>query len=207
MANSFDRARLVEAESRRIIEPLLELHTNGRYIYTDKGRLAKEFQRQYGDALITMKSSGEMLSVEMKAERKPSRNLFLEMWSNGSRYNFGWMAHCNADLLFYHFLDSDELYIMKMQHLKRWFWFGTGPTRRNGTSKTYKPGFVRFDLKRQTAYEQINDTWGCTVPIYNIENEVGLRKVNPMGLFSMSTNDLPSAPAANTAREKCRMTA
>lgn len=187
MANSFDQTKMVEAESRRIIEPLLELHTNGRYVYTDKGRLSKEFQRRYGDVLVNMAQRGDMLSVEMKAERKETGNLFLELFSNGSRYNFGWMAHSDADLLFYHFLDSDALYITDMQWLRSWFWFGIGPTRKNGSQRIHRPGFVRFEMKRQKTYSQMNDTWGCPVSVMVIKDEVGLKKVNPLGLFGMES--------------------
>lgn len=187
MANAFDSARRVEAESRRIVEPMLELHTNGRYVYTDKGRLAKEFQRRFGDVLISMAANGEMLSVEMKAEQRDSRNLFLEVFSNGSRYTFGWMAYCDADLLFYHFIDTDRLYITHMQRLRRWFWFGIGPRRANGETRIHTPGFVRFPPKRQNKYKQLNDTWGSCVPINVIKEEVGLRLVNPLGLFGMDS--------------------
>jgi hypothetical protein len=187
MANAFDQACRVESESRRIIEPLLDLHSNGRYVYTDKGRLAKEFQRKYGDALINMSGRGEMLSIEMKAERKRSENLFLEFWSNGSRFTFGWMAYSEADLLFYHFIDSDELYIADMQNLKRWFWFGIGPKRRSGSSVAHRPAYLRFEAKKQRTYDQKNDTWGCCAPISVIDKEVRLKKVNPMGLFGMES--------------------
>lgn len=187
MANAFDAARRVETESRQIIEPMLELHTNGRFVYTDKGRLAREFQRQYGDVLISMAANGELLSVEMKAERKESQNLFLEMFSNGERYTFGWMAYCDADLLFYHFLDADKLYIVHMQNLRRWFWFGMGPKRNSGESRRHVPGFVRFPPKRQTKYSQKNDTWGCCVPVSVIRQEVGIRLVNPLGLFGLDS--------------------
>jgi len=185
MGNAFHDARRVEVESRRIIEPMLELHTDGRFVYTDKGRLAKEFQRRFGDVLIRMAANGEMLSVDMKAERKDSANLFLEMWSNGQRYTFGWMAYSEADLLFYHFLESDRLYITHMQRLKRWFWFGVGPERKSGETRIHVPGFLRFPPKKQGKYKQLNDTWGCCVPVSVIRDEVGLRLVNPLGLFGL----------------------
>jgi hypothetical protein len=185
VANAFESARLIEAESRRIIEPMLELHTDGRFVYTDKGRLSRQFQKEFGDVLINMKDSGEMLSIEFKAERKSRENLFLEFWSNGSRYTFGWMAHSNADLLFYHFLESDELCIVKMQSLRRWFWFGEGPVRRSGKSHMYAPAFTLWPPKKQTKYSQMNDTWGCCVPKTVIRDQVGMRVVNPLGLFGM----------------------
>lgn len=185
MSNAFDQARAVERRSRNIIEPLLEQSTDGRFVYTDKGRLAREFQKKYGDVLINEKNSQELFSVEMKAEQKTSPNLFLEVWSNGSRYTLGWMFHCEADLLFYHFIDSDDLYIVKFQNLKRWFWFGIGPVRKSGKAMIHTPGFLRFNPKQQRSYIQKNDTWGSCVPISVISGEVGIKKFNPLGLFGM----------------------
>lgn len=65
MSNAFEQACHVENESRKIIEPLLEKHTDGRFVYTDKGRLAREFQSKYGDLLIQEKRGKEMLAVEL----------------------------------------------------------------------------------------------------------------------------------------------
>lgn len=186
MSNAFTEARKIEMESRKIIEPLLEKHTDGRFVYTDKGRLSKEFQLKYGDALINENKSGGFLSIEMKAERRATGNLFLETWSNGSVYRLGWMFHSDSDVLFYHFLNSDELYILKMQALKRWFWFGIGPKRRDGTIRIHIPGYIRFKQVKQREREQMNDTWGCLTPVKDLAQEVGLRKVNPLGLFGMS---------------------
>ena len=180
--NSFDIGRSIEKQSSSIIEPLLEEETNGRYVYTDKGRLAKEFQKKYGDVLIQEKKNNGMWSVEIKAECKRSDNFFIEFWSNGKRFSPGWMFSLDADLLFYHFLESDELYIMKFTNLKKWFFFGEGFTK---AGINYTPGYQRFPLKIQKKYEQLNDTWGQCIPIGVIKNEVGLKKINPLGLFGM----------------------
>lgn len=185
MSNAFEQACRVEIDSRAIIEPLLERHTNGRFVYTDKGRLAKEFQAKYGDLLIQEKRGKEMLAVEMKAERKSSPNLFLEIFSNGSRYKPGWMLGNEADLLFYHFLDADDLYIIKLPDLKNWFWFGIGPMRASGKRLHYLPAYMRWKHKQQKQYNQMNDTWGVLVPLANIAMEVGMKKVNPLGLFGI----------------------
>jgi len=183
MPNAFESAQLIERESRRILEPLLERSSDGRFVYTDKGRLAKEFQAHYGDVLIQEKRGKEMLAIEMKAERRATGNLFLELWSNGSQYKLGWMFTNNADLLFYHFLDSDEMYIIKLPDLKKWFWFGVGPVLRDGSTKKYQPGCFQFRHAVQQSYEQKNDTWGVIVPVNTIRFQVGMRKLNPLGLF------------------------
>lgn len=181
--NAFELGRNIEKQSRAIVEPLLDEATNGKFVYTDKGRLAVEFQKKYGDVLIQEKKSNGMWTVEIKAEKSPSPNFFLEHWSNGKWLTTGWMFTLQADLLFYHFLDSDELYIMKLPHLQRWFHFGEGFNKSEPC--LYRPGCERFPLKRQKKYDQLNDTWGRCVPIEVVRKEVGLKKFNPLGLFGM----------------------
>lgn len=178
--NAFEQGRSVERESRAIIEPFLEEHSDGRVVYTDRGRLAMEFQKQYGDVLIQDKKTGALWTIELKAEKRKSDNLFLEVWSNGSRLNTGWMFTSRADLLFYHFLESDELYIVKLPLLQRWFHFGEGI--KEGRPHQYQPGYERFPLKAQAKYNQMNDTWGKCVPISVIQREVRMKKVNPLAL-------------------------
>jgi hypothetical protein len=39
-------------------------------------------------------------------------------------------------------------------------------------------------MKQQKKYDQLNDTWGRLVPILVIQQEVGLKKINPLGLFN-----------------------
>jgi hypothetical protein len=183
VVNAFELGKNVEQKSRMILEPLLEQTTDGRFVYTDKGRLAVEFQKKYGDVLIQEKKTSAMWSIEVKAEEKSSPNLFLEVWSNGERYNPGWMTTCEADLLFYHFIESDELYISKLPILKKWFHFGKGFKGINEFQ--YEPGYKRFSMKMQKKYQQKNDTWGICVPVGVIEKEVGIKKINPLGLFDM----------------------
>lgn len=185
--SAFENCQSIERKSRAILEPMLEEATDGRFVYTDKGRLAVEFQKKYGDVLIQEKKNNGMWSVEMKAEMRPSPNLFLEHWSNGKRYTPGWMVTLEADLLFYHFIESDELYIVKLYQLKRWYHFGEGFKTINGIRGEcqYTPGFQKFPLKKQGKYQQMNDTWGICVPVEIIEKEVGLKKINPLGLFGM----------------------
>lgn len=181
MSNAFELGKTVEKRSREILEPILMERSDGRLVYTDKGRLASEFQKKYGDVLIQEKKQGDMWAVEIKAEEKSSPNLFLEHWSNGKWYTPGWMFTLSTDLLFYHFLESDELYIIKFENLKRWFHFGDGFSK---NSERHVPGCERFPMKKQKKYDQLNDTWGRPVPILVIQKEVGLKKINPLGLFN-----------------------
>lgn len=175
--NAFDQACETEKHSLKIILPWLEIHSNS-FVMTSKGRLSKELQKKYGDVFIQHKQ-GAIFTVEIKSENKWTGNLFLETFSNGSTYNPGWMYTLNADLLFYHFMDCNLLYIIKLDILKAWFFFGNGRkivTDLNNNlvvqDAQYVPGYQRFPQKRQNKYNQKNDTWGVCVPIEIISQEV-----------------------------------
>lgn len=165
MINAFVQASTVEAESLLALKPFIcQTAFDGQYILTDKGRLAKELQKTVGDAL--MKRNGEMYSVEIKAERENKYgNFFLETWSNRKWFTPGWMLTLNADILFYHFLEQDQLYIMNFQRLKEWAW--------------HQGGIYRFPEREQSKYDQRNDTWGRCVPIKVIGAEVGFSVWTP----------------------------
>lgn len=173
--NGFDQARGVEAESFAILKPFLEEHTNGRYVVTSKGPLARAYQQQCGDILLNDKG-GRLFAVELKAERRHTGNLFLETWSNRNLEcitdhtnrgtNPGWMVHLRASLLFYHFLDVDSLYILPFFKLKQWA-FG-----HNG-----QPGHIYdWPERPQSKYSQLNDTHGRLVSLAALK-ALGLVKV------------------------------
>lgn len=189
MPSSFDAAREIERRSVEILEPLLERQSGGRFVFTDKGRLAKEIQAKYGDVLMqSLKEGGALKALELKAEREKTGNFFLELFSNGSRYKLGWMWSNEADLLLYHFLDADELYIIDMPRLKRWFWFGETWVCKNGVARRERgpvvtPGFSSYRCVPQRRFEQRNDTWGVLADIHAVRKWVGAAIIQPQGLF------------------------
>lgn len=168
--NAFAQASLVEAKSLAILLPFLEEQADdGRLIMTAKGRLAPFLQEVIGD--IIMQKGGKLLSIEHKAEEHHTGNLFLETWSNrnlddnrnhiqiGS--NPGWLWKTRADLIFYHFLDVDALYVIDAFVLKRWaFGFGKPGDARYAEGQIYK-----CEERPQGKYVQANDTWGRLVPV------------------------------------------
>lgn len=180
--NAFEQARTVEAKAMAVILPFVkERAHDGQYIVTSKGRLAPYLQEVVGD--LAFNSDRETVwTVEVKAERRHTGNLFLELWSNrnlddrqshamrGS--NPGWMVKLRADLLFYYFLDTDQLYIFDFFRLKRWA-FGYADRQ---------PRLPSFGLKRQAAYDQANDTCGHIVSLDVLHREVGYRLVYPKQL-------------------------
>ncbi len=161
--SAFDEAKKVEARSLEILTPFIRARSNGgQFILIEKGRLALELQRQIGDAAFNARD-GVLWTVEVKAEEENKYgNFFLETWSNRARYTMGWMVTLNSDLLLYHFLKSDELYVMNFQNLKRWAW--------------WERRIYRYPEREQGKREQLNDTWGRCVPISVISREVGFRR-------------------------------
>lgn len=171
--NSFDQARSVEAEAFMRMRPFIEEQADsGQFVITDKGRLAPFLQEFVGDVL--MNRGGRIWSLELKAERRHTGNLFLETWSNrnlddagnhASRgSNPGWMLKTRADLLMYYFIDEDVLYVLSGLALKRWA-FGYG----EAAGHIY--GFREIKQKK---YQQANDTWGRLVSI-----DVLMREMQP----------------------------
>ena len=69
------------------------------------------------------------------------------------------MITLRADLLLYHFIDDDELYMIKLPDLQEWAFVD---------EKIYS-----YPEKCQKKREQLNDTWGRCVPIVDIKTQVG----------------------------------
>jgi hypothetical protein len=184
--SAFEEACSVEHESRKILEPLLELAAyNGRWVWNGKGRLARELQVSVGDVILNT-DADRIISVELKAERKSSRNLFCEAWSNRSRFNPGWMWKSDADLLLYHFLSSDELYSIDFQKLKRWF---------HDCENHSRPPWTQWPQALQGKYEQRNDTWGVLIPLDKIAAAVGFDLLHPVA-GAQATSHWPSTKTA-----------
>jgi hypothetical protein len=164
---AFALARSVEAKAISRLRPFLNEISGGRYVLTSKGPLSRVIQENLGDILLN-DSAGDCYSVELKSEYEDKyRNFYIETWSNRSRQNPGWIYKLTlVDLLFYYFIQSDELYVMNFQRLKMWF-------------DEHRDNHVE---KQQKKYDQLNDTWGICVPISLIMREVGLKKFNPLQL-------------------------
>lgn len=182
--SAFEDAKSVEAKSLLSLRPFLE-ETQGRYVLTNKGAASKLIQETLGDILFNDRN-GRLWSVEMKAERRWTGNLFLEVWSNrnlvdaenhsGRGSKPGWLLTTGADLLFWHFLDADKLVILNMLALKRWAFMT--PSRAlsepNGRGEcVQKPGRIwDFEEKVQSVHAQLNDTRGRIVPVAVLEREM-----------------------------------
>jgi len=165
--NAFSNASMVEAQSRVILKQFLQDSCEG-LVFTDKGKLAKLLQEIAGDVLVN--KNGSLYSIELKAEQSNLYgNLFIETWSNRNLENAiehatigsnpGWIYKSRADFLFYHFINTKELYVINFFRLKQWCF--------------YDYNLFKYPEKVQKKYTQKNDTWGVCVPIEDIMSILG----------------------------------
>ncbi len=184
--SAFEQACRVEEKSRKILEPLFDLAAyKGRWVWNGKGRLARELQGSVGDIIFNA-DPDRIYALELKAEERPSQNFFLEAWSNRSEFNPGWMWKSNADFLLYHFLSSDDLYVIDFQRLKRWF---------HDCENHSRPPWTQWRQALQGKYEQRNDTWGVLIPIEVIERAIGLDLLHPVNGLA-ATKSYPNSQKA-----------
>lgn len=165
---SFHECVKLEEESKAILLPdLQEWAKEGTLKFFDKSGDDCYEIHKYGDCELVSCETGKLVRVELKCERVDKHgNLFLETWSNRSKYRAGWMKTTLADFLVYHFLEDGKAYWIDMHKLKDWF-FRKHPT----------PGHPQLDLypERLTRADQPNDTWGRCVPIQDISREVEIK--------------------------------
>ena len=152
--------------------PILQAKAqDGRYLVVNKGPLAELLQRSVGDILMNRCPDGATVSIEVKAEGENKHgNLFLETWSNKSRWTHGWMCSLReATWLWYYFQRERELCVVAFEALRRWAY--TIPGRNGHAGRLWD-----FPERKQSKYNQPNDTWGRCVPIAVLVQESGLRR-------------------------------
>lgn len=168
--SAFDLSRAVETAANSILIPYLrgKAHKNQIVVF-GAGRMALEMQKTAD--LVFQKDEKTFYCLEIKAEQSnKSGNLFLETWSNKSRLNPGWLVKSRADYLLYYFVDTDELYRIGLPALQRWAF---------ACDENHRPNISRYPEKKQSKYDQINDTWGACVPLSEIGRHVGFRLSRP----------------------------
>jgi hypothetical protein len=168
--NAFANACMVEARAIARLTPLFDDMSNGHFVHTNKGTLARWLQLTAGDVLLNTRD-GKTVAVELKAEERHTGNLFLETFSNRNLtdrqshadrgISRGWLDHCRADWLFYFFEDRDLLYVVDLFELKRWAFV---------QGQIYK-----FRECVQRKYDQPNETVGRVVPVSVLSRALGRR--------------------------------
>ena len=183
--NGFHSAKRIEAQGMAMLWPFLrEQAHDGQLVVTNKGPLARHLQETIGDVILNTDAE-RFYTVEVKIEAKYTGNLFLELFSNRNLderssnaergINVGWLFKLRAELLLYYFVETDDLYLIPLYRLQRWA-FGSGDV----------PGKIwRYPQKRQSKYQQLNDTWGWIVPISDIDAAICKNvKARQLSLFA-----------------------
>ncbi len=182
--DAFSSARGVEAEAYVRLKPYIREYSESGYVMVEKSPLATVLQETVGDIMFNHRKMGRLVTVEVKAERTHTGNLFLETWSNlnvsdvesfeARGNNPGWLLKIYPTLLFYYFLDTDRLYIIRFHKLARWA-FET----RSKNNPDCAPRIFDFREVAQSKYSQKNKTVGHLVPLSVIRDEVGYQMVFP----------------------------
>jgi hypothetical protein len=134
---------------------------DGRYVLIDKGRLAKQLQRQAVDTILQGKD-GNVVSIEEKIVRwvgRPYTAFALETISCTvpNREAMGWMSYGEADYLLYCFVTGGgglDCHLIAFQALQAWFW----PREKE---------FPKFQMTKT-----LNKTAGRVVPIVAVYQAV-----------------------------------
>lgn len=154
MTNAFVEASSIEARGQRVLLPWLR-HRFSEVVAFNSGPSHLKMQKQC-DLVAESKDGGHFVCVELKIEESNAHgNLFLESFSNKSRCNPGWLFKCEADLLLYYFIETDDLLTLSVRKLKAWAF-----SNHNGSWAV-----ASYPERGQGKYQQLNDTWGWCVPI------------------------------------------
>jgi len=128
-----------------------------------KQGLVRDLQKVIGDAML-LKDGKIHRTVEFKCERKASRNLFVETYSNldlEGRLALGWLYRLQTDEIWYFFSDTGDLYRICLPSFRAWLGEVIRPSRSG-------PNIVRlmeFREVLQQSHAQPNRTVGRLVPL------------------------------------------
>jgi hypothetical protein len=157
--NEFLRASEVELEALFDLLPFIAKRSErGEVVLTAP---FKYVQKAIGDALA--RRNGHTYSIEIKAERRFTGNVFLETFSN-KPVNDGWMYTTCATEIWFYFLANRSLNMVNTAELREWA-FGKPGTREQGR-------LAAFEEVPQQQYDQRNYTHGRIVPIRILQAEV-----------------------------------
>ena len=116
------------------------------------------YQEKDIDFILNMKN-GNVITVEVKADKVPSSNIFFETISNKEKNTLGCMLKTEADYVFYYFLAYKELYILKRKQYVNWV----------KKEKLYLPGcdqkeFYNRATDAETGLTYLYTTGGYIIP-------------------------------------------
>lgn len=128
-------------------------------------------QRGVGDFIVMDDATSHyLLTVDLKVERRASRNLFLETQSNAvldpDRHRPGWGSTLRADSLWYAFEDADAVAVVRLPALRGWL----NEMVPDGRGQRLR--YMAYREVAQSAHKQLNVTVGRLVPFSDMPAEV-----------------------------------
>ena len=157
---SFKESLRTEELGEEVMLPILrQMSDHG----TVKQITDKDGQRYSGDWISCI--DGEQKTHEFKTVNGYYDAFFIEFYSNRQRGKFSWLVDLGCDYLWYLYLANKALFIIDMPRLQWWLL-----TRR---------GALLYDLIKQEACEQMNDTWGMKVPHADVRRIIGFVREPP----------------------------
>lgn len=133
---------------------------------TRKQGLVRDLQKAVGDAIL-LKDGKIHRTVDFKCERRSSRNVFVETYSNldlEGRLAPGWLHHLQTDEIWYLFADTGALHRLCLPALRAWL--GEVTDAPDGRRQVRLMGFR--EVLQQT-HAQRNRTVGRLVPLAALE--------------------------------------
>jgi hypothetical protein len=116
------------------------------------------FQHRGVDLLWEWPGEEKLLGVEVKGDRHPSTNYFLELISNAEKETPGCFLYSTADLMLYAFVRDREVHELPLPALREWFL---------PRAKGYETAHAK--TRAGTAHYT---TVGALVPVKEVQREV-----------------------------------
>jgi len=180
VSKKWDNCREVEAKSVEILRAWM-LMRNPNAIISSLETECRELTislQAFGDWFVIHQGESFGRLYELKAEMKTTGNIFLETWENRNNLKQGWWQKCQAEWLYYHFLDSDTLLTVKMSRL------------RSMDRSSYQE-------RKMEKYNSRGDVWGMLVPIDEVLKRAGGRIFHPKSELAEGNSVPEQVPLSN----------
>lgn len=164
--------------------PDMRVEETARRVQGQMAVADKAIQKRVGDFTEVRASDGAIVAYhEAKMEERASRNLFLETWSNcapeGHRAKEGWLTSCQADVLWYGFIETMALYEIDWTGLRAWL-LAADPTRTHPLGIGHVARIDTYPERAQTKTRQKNTTVARLVPLHDVQAAGFVRAVHRM---------------------------
>ena len=153
--------------------PDVRIEETARRVQGQMAVADKAIQKRVGDFTEVRAMDGAIVAYhEAKIEERASRNLFLETWSNcapeGHRAKEGWLTSCQADVLWYGFIETMTLHEIDWTGLRAWL-LSPHPTATHPLGIGHIARIDTYVERAQAKTRQKNTTVARLVPLRDIE--------------------------------------